>query len=84
MERSLTGSSNVTPLRGSDTPPRVPPHNYEAEQALLGAILANNRVFDRVDEFLRPEHFADAAARPHLRGDRQADPARPDRQPRSP
>jgi len=60
MERSLTGSSNVTPLRGNDTPTRVPPHNYEAEQALLGAILANNRVFDKVNEFLRKEHFADA------------------------
>src|SRR5215475_9028847 len=60
MERSLSGSSNVTPLRGSDTPTRVPPHNYEAEQALLGAILANNRVYDKVNEFLRKEHFADA------------------------
>jgi replicative DNA helicase len=62
MERSLSGSSNVRPLRGNDTSPptRVPPHNYEAEQALLGAILANNRVFDKVNEFLRQEHFADA------------------------
>jgi replicative DNA helicase len=59
MERSLSGSSNVMALRGSDTPTRVPPHNYEAEQALLGAILANNRVFDKVNEFLRKEHFAD-------------------------
>src|SRR5262249_26389237 len=59
MERSLSGSSNVTPLRGNDAPTRVPPHNYEAEQALLGAILANNRVFDKVNEFLRKEHFAD-------------------------
>src|SRR5262249_53804108 len=48
------------PLRGAETPPtRLPPHNYEAEQAVLGAILANNRVYDRVNEFLRPEHFAD-------------------------
>lgn len=37
---------------------RIPPHNYEAEQALLGAILLNNRAMERV-EFLRPEHFAD-------------------------
>jgi replicative DNA helicase len=60
MERSLFGPSKVTPLRGAEaTPARVPPHNYEAEQALLGAILANNRVFDRVNEFLRSEHFAD-------------------------
>ncbi len=47
-------------LRGDLPPPRVPPHNDEAEQALLGAILANNLVYVRVNEFLRPEHFADA------------------------
>jgi replicative DNA helicase len=40
-------------------PDRVPPHNFEAEQALLGAILVNNRVLDQVATFLRPEHFAD-------------------------
>ena len=39
---------------------RVPPHNYEAEMALLGALLANNRAFDRVADFLQAEHFADA------------------------
>src|SRR5262245_3873710 len=60
VERGFSESSNVTPLRGGDpVPARTPPLNYEAEQALLGAILANNRVFDRVNEFLRPEHFAD-------------------------
>lgn len=36
------------------------PSHDEAEQALLGAILADNRVFDRVADFLAPEHFADA------------------------
>ncbi|HET6519608.1 MAG TPA: replicative DNA helicase [Geminicoccaceae bacterium] len=36
---------------------RVQPHNIEAEQALLGAILINNEAFHRVGEFLRPEHF---------------------------
>ncbi|MBV9221936.1 MAG: hypothetical protein JOY94_21155, partial [Methylobacteriaceae bacterium] len=35
---------------------RVPPHNLEAEQALLGAILVNNDAFDRVSDFLKPEH----------------------------
>jgi replicative DNA helicase len=39
---------------------RPPPVNYEAEQALLGAILENNHAFERVADFLRPEHFADA------------------------
>jgi replicative DNA helicase len=36
---------------------RAPPHNIEAEQALLGAILINNEAFYRVSEFLEPKHF---------------------------
>ncbi len=35
------------------------PHNFESEQALLGAILLNNSAYHQVSEFLRPEHFAD-------------------------
>jgi len=38
---------------------RLPPSNLAAEQALLGALLANNRAYERVSEFLAPEHFAD-------------------------
>jgi replicative DNA helicase len=38
---------------------RLPPANLQAEQALLGALLANNRAFERVADFLAPEHFAD-------------------------
>ena len=37
---------------------RMPPHNVEAEQALLGAILVNNEAFDRVSDFLLAEHFS--------------------------
>ncbi|HYC02518.1 MAG TPA: replicative DNA helicase [Azospirillaceae bacterium] len=40
---------------------RVPPHNEEAEQALLGAILVNNKAYEKVAEFLRPESFFDPA-----------------------
>src|ERR1700757_2693349 len=36
---------------------RTAPHNIEAEQALLGAILVNNEAFYRVSDFLLPEHF---------------------------
>lgn len=36
------------------------PKNIEAEQALIGAILANNKAFEKVSEFLQPQHFADA------------------------
>ncbi|MEM9028826.1 MAG: replicative DNA helicase [Pseudomonadota bacterium] len=38
-------------------PYRQAPHNIEAEQALLGAILINNEVLDRVSNFLNAEHF---------------------------
>jgi replicative DNA helicase len=36
---------------------RLAPHNVEAEQALLGAVLVNNEAFYRVSDFLIPEHF---------------------------
>jgi len=38
---------------------RQPPSNQQAEQALLGALLANNRAYERVSEFLAAEHFVD-------------------------
>jgi replicative DNA helicase len=38
---------------------RLPPSNLQAEQALLGALLANNKAYERVADFLSPEHFAD-------------------------
>ena len=36
---------------------RVAPHNIEAEQAILGAILVNNEALYRVSDFLEPAHF---------------------------
>src|SRR6201997_2312597 len=36
---------------------RTAPHNIEAEQGLLGAILVNNDAFYRVSDFLEPKHF---------------------------
>ena len=38
---------------------RSAPHNLEAEQALLGAVLVNNEACDRVSSFLKQEHFFD-------------------------
>src|SRR5450432_3784303 len=38
---------------------RAPPANFEAEQALLGAILVNNDAYDRVSDFLKTEHFVE-------------------------
>jgi replicative DNA helicase len=36
---------------------RTAPHNIEAEQSLLGAILVNNEALYRVSDFLEPGHF---------------------------
>ena len=36
-----------------------PPHNFEIEQALLGAILINNATYHTVSEIVRAQHFAD-------------------------
>jgi replicative DNA helicase len=47
------------PPRSGDPSFRVAPHNIEAEQALLGAILVNNDAFDRVSDFLKPQHFSE-------------------------
>src|SRR3979490_442005 len=40
---------------------RAAPHNIEAEQALLGAILVNNEALYRVSDFLEPQHFFEPA-----------------------
>jgi len=50
--------SNVARIRPADEKSfRLAPHNIEAEQSLLGAILVNNEAFYRVSDFLLPEHF---------------------------
>ena len=52
--------SDMGPERGTedfDLPFRVAPHNSDAEQALLGAILVNNEACDRVSGFLEADHF---------------------------
>lgn len=42
-----------------DDPEPQPPQNVEVEQALLGAMLTDNRAYERVSDFLKPEHFFD-------------------------
>ena len=40
------------------TAPSLPlPHNIEAEQGLLGALLVDNNAYDRIADILSPEHF---------------------------
>jgi len=45
------------PLLGLSS--RIPPSNLQAEQALLGALLANNKAYARIPDHFRAEHFID-------------------------
>ena len=54
-------SARITPfpaLDAGDTG-RALPHNLEAEQALLGAVLVDNGILENVDDGLREDHFFD-------------------------
>jgi len=51
--------ASPAPAAPDALPFRAAPHNLEAEQALLGAILVNNEAHDRVSGFLEPYHFFD-------------------------
>ncbi len=53
--------NSVTQIDPSGTVPAdaVTPHNVEAEQQLLGAILTDNDLYHRVSTILRTEHFYD-------------------------
>lgn len=44
---------------GAGNARRDPPFNLDAEQALLGAILFNNEIYNRVMDLLLPAHFFD-------------------------
>ena len=44
-----------------DFTPKTLPTNLEAEQAVLAAVLMNNRALESVSEFLLPEHFSHPA-----------------------
>src|ERR1700682_5443929 len=54
-----TSDSNVLKLAPDAGNPtyRSAPHNIEAEQGLLGAILINNDAFYRVSDFLQAKHL---------------------------
>lgn len=51
----------VTPLNPQQevTDFKQMPHNIEAEQGLLGALLINNDALDQVSDFLKPDYFFD-------------------------
>ncbi len=52
---NASGTAAGTEIQAADTMP----HSIEAEQQLLGAILTNNDVFDRIASIIGPQHFYD-------------------------
>ena len=48
----------LVPAQNSVDPDTLP-HNIEAEQQLLGAILTNNDVYDRIASLIKADHFYD-------------------------
>ncbi|MBR2657518.1 MAG: replicative DNA helicase [Loktanella sp.] len=55
MNEISTFNASGTPDAAVD----LMPHSIEAEQQLLGAILTNNDIFDRVAAIIGPKHFYD-------------------------
>src|ERR1044071_2648933 len=55
----MTPLDSAARVRPDESKPqyRTAPHNIEAEQSLLGAILVNNEALYRVSDFLEPPHF---------------------------
>ncbi|MBW8310113.1 MAG: replicative DNA helicase [Candidatus Paracaedibacteraceae bacterium] len=57
-------SSDIIPFQGNSLVTvqneDAPPYNLEAEQGLLGVLLLDNSMMERVGDFLKPYHFADA------------------------
>ena len=51
------------PEQSSMVEARVPPHDLDAEAAVLSAVMNDKLSFDRVAEFLQPEHFYSEAHR---------------------
>lgn len=56
-EVAKIGAREATKAEASEAD--VLPHNTEAEQQLLGAILTNNDVYDRIAAVVKAEHFFD-------------------------
>ena len=60
-QTAMTLSDQLRAQASADAPLpyRQAPHNIDAEQAVLGAIMVNNEAMDRVSNVLKPEHFYD-------------------------
>ncbi|MFW0079051.1 MAG: replicative DNA helicase [Coxiella endosymbiont of Haemaphysalis qinghaiensis] len=61
-----------SPKKLRDPPPKIPPHSQEAEQSVLGALMLDNRAWDRIadrisaKDFYRSDHQAIFETMAHL------------------
>ncbi len=49
----------IVPATNAPPETEVLPHNIEAEQQLLGAVLTNNDIYDRISSLVKADHFFD-------------------------
>ena len=59
MNEIATINAAINPTGVAVQDAETMPHSIEAEQQLLGAILTNNDIYDRVASIIRAEHFYD-------------------------
>ena len=52
-------TSEIKKFKEDEKNLRIVPMNLEAEQALLASLLTSNSVYERISDFLKPEHFYD-------------------------
>jgi replicative DNA helicase len=59
----LSPANPPAPPTGDDDAAGTLPHSIEAEQQLLGALLTNDQVYDRIAQIVQPPHFFDPVHR---------------------
>ena len=56
-ERAVNEITTINPTGVAVQDAETMPHSIEAEQQLLGAVLTNNGIYDRVASIITPLHF---------------------------
>lgn len=59
MGENMNEIAAFNPTGAEVQSPDTMPHSIEAEQQLLGAILTNNDIYDRIANIIGPQHFYD-------------------------
>ncbi len=51
--------TEVKKIKNNEEELRILPMNIEAEQALIASLLTDNKAYEKVSDFLKPNHFYD-------------------------